>query len=557
MRTEPETPVQAFDCDLEPASATNAVGTSHTVTATITYQGLPLPNRPVFFRVASGPNAGITGSGVTDSNGMASFTYTSNGQLGTDTITVSLATSPCDSATKIWIPDQDGDGVPDASEQPSNIVACVFDERDLLFTSTRGGLTDQFRNLAAHADISERNHVPNSRDLSTFTRAYDLNRNLKQSIDGADNTGDGQPEATTYLYDGFDCRIRREITPATSDTPHPAGGLKDQSMTWTVIGTTLQEFQYDGLSRLTRSFDNNEPADSMDDAIVNYAYDSLSRLLEEVQNDQAVSSRWAGDNDRIGLVYPNGREIEFTFDQLDRIDQIRNPQSAIRSPIVDYNYIGPGRVLERIYANGVRLTYLDDARQRDVGYDDLKRIIQLRHLTSNNSLVAGFASDYDRANNQLFEVKQHDNNRREDYRFDSIYRLERFARQGEPADTWQLDGAGNWASRQGVLNQANNVNEYAAFSRERQLHDDNGNLIEDDANRYQYDFANRLRKVIRKADNAVIAVYRYEAHNRRIERIVTNTANLNDQVRYFYDGWRRSLGRMLHWRWSYLRQPAL
>jgi RHS repeat-associated protein len=204
---------------------------------------------------------------------------------------------------------------------------------------------------------------------------------------------------------------------------------------------------------------------------------------------------------------------------------------------VDYDYIGPGRVLERTYANGVRLTYLDDARQKDVGYDGLKRVVLHRHLRQDNSLVAGFAYDYDRANNKLFEIKQHDNNRREDYTYDSIYRLVRFARQGESEDTWQLDGANNWVSRKGVANQANNMNEYTSFAGAPQLHDDNGNLVDDGTNRYQYDFANRLRKVIRKSDNAVIAVYRYDAYGRRNERIVTNTAIFDDQVRYIYDRW--------------------
>jgi RHS repeat-associated protein len=82
------------------------------------------------------------------------------------------------------------------------------------------------------------------------------------------------------------------------------------------------------------------------------------------------------------------------------------------------------------------------------------------------------------------------------------------------------------------------MNEYTSFAGVPQLHDDNGNLIDDGTNRYQYDFANRLRRVIRKSDNAVIAVYRYDAHSRRSERIVRNTAALKDQVTYLYDEWR-------------------
>ena len=172
-----------------------------------------------------------------------------------------------------------------------------------------------------------------------------------------------------------------------------------------------------------------------------------------------------------------------------------------------------------------------------MGYDGLKRVVLHRHLRQDNSLIAGFAHDYDRADNKLFEIKQHDNNRKEDYTYDSIYRLGRFSRQDEPEDTWALDGVGTWASRKGEPNQTNNLNEYTSFAGVPQLHDDNGSLIDDGTNRYQYDFANRLRKINRKSDNAVIAVYRYDAHNRRNERIVTNTTSLDERVRYLYDGW--------------------
>jgi RHS repeat-associated protein len=390
----------------------------------------------------------------------------------------------------------------------------------------------------------------NSRGNVTRYRYDDLNR-LKQEIfdDGSinDHTYDADDNLVRLIdengstirhtYDGIHRLAQKDITRATSGMPHPAGGIKDSTVQWQVIGTTRQDFEYDGLARLTRSFDNNEPEDAQDDATVTYAYDSLSRHLEEIQNGRAISSRWSGDNDRIGLVYPNGRELDITFDNLDRIDQIRDPQSAIRNPAVDYDYLGPQRVLERTSANGVRLTYLDNPRQRDVGYDAARRTVFHRHVRPDNSLVAGFAYGHDRVDNKLMEIKPHDNNRREEYSYDSAYRLIRFARQGEAEDTWRLDGLGNWVSRRNAPNQINNLNEYQSFARVAQLHDDNGNLSDDGTNRYQYDFANRLRSVIRKANNTVIAVYCYDAHDRRNERIVTNAGSLNDQVQYFYDGW--------------------
>ncbi len=93
---------------LTPANATNPVGTNHTITATVAGTGDPVPNRNVNFTVVSGPNAGLTGSAITDSNGHASFTYTSNSP-GTDTIQASFENSQgvtviSSPVTKTWTP---------------------------------------------------------------------------------------------------------------------------------------------------------------------------------------------------------------------------------------------------------------------------------------------------------------------------------------------------------------------------------------------------------------------------------------------------------------------
>jgi hypothetical protein len=56
------------------------------VTATVTSGGAPVAGVPVTFTVASGPNAGATGTVETNASGQASFAYASGGGPGTDTI---------------------------------------------------------------------------------------------------------------------------------------------------------------------------------------------------------------------------------------------------------------------------------------------------------------------------------------------------------------------------------------------------------------------------------------------------------------------------------------
>jgi hypothetical protein len=98
------------DVTLTPPSATNPVGTQHTVTATIAKQGVPQAGVLVTFGV-NGANAGAAGSCnpldcKTDAGGKVSFTYTGV-NAGTDTITASFVDASgktvTGSATKLWV----------------------------------------------------------------------------------------------------------------------------------------------------------------------------------------------------------------------------------------------------------------------------------------------------------------------------------------------------------------------------------------------------------------------------------------------------------------------
>jgi hypothetical protein len=101
---------------LTPATAQNEVGTNHTVTATITSSGSPVPAELVTFSVTAGPNTGASGvcsansDCTTDSNGQVSWAYSGSGGVGTDTIQACFddnATTKCTTASKEWIDTND------------------------------------------------------------------------------------------------------------------------------------------------------------------------------------------------------------------------------------------------------------------------------------------------------------------------------------------------------------------------------------------------------------------------------------------------------------------
>lgn len=92
---------------LTPPNATNEVGQTHTVTATlIDLLGNPQPGVTVNFSIISGPNSPSNGSAMTNASGQATFTYTGTGGVGMDNITACFnqaGTVVCSQvATKEW-----------------------------------------------------------------------------------------------------------------------------------------------------------------------------------------------------------------------------------------------------------------------------------------------------------------------------------------------------------------------------------------------------------------------------------------------------------------------
>lgn len=71
-------------------------------------------------------------------------------------------------------------------------------------------------------------------------------------------------------------------------------------------------------------------------------------------------------------------------------------------------------------------------------------------------------------------------------------------------------------------------------------HSKSGNLRDDGTRLYTYDYKNRLVGVFEKASSDLIAVYLYDAGNRRTRKTVVNSGGApgTTETRFFYDGWR-------------------
>lgn len=367
-------------------------------------------------------------------------------------------------------------------------------------------------------------------DTTTNQYVYDRDHNV---IRFTDENGTVQ----TNTFDGINRAIAKDVTRANG-----------------VGGTTQWRFEYDGLSRMTKATDNNNPDNPNDDSTIEREYDSLSRMLVETQNGKIVKTTFDGVGNRLALTYPNNRVVEMAYDELDRLGRLQD-QDTTPIMIAEYDYLGPNRVLERRYRNGVRLRY-HDGQNQDIGYDGIKRRTAHQHVTATGDLIAGFTYAYDKENNRRFEADIFAGVA-DVYEYDSAYRVTRTGVQVPNADltgitnndtvnadvvnlngasqnTYQLDGVGNWVEQQkagtNTVFTANEMNEYVTVGGVAQPHDDNGNLLSDGSKTYVYDFANRLIQVTNPL-NATTSNYTYDALGRRIRKDVNGSITT-----FFYDG---------------------
>lgn len=385
----------------------------------------------------------------------------------------------------------------------------------------------------------------------TTTNQYDLNNRVTAIADDNNNT-------TRYIYDSLN---RPKLTQYADGTiaqvlsynkEHYPLQVRDQNgsiftnnydniyrlttrnIQTTLEGTTIQNFVYDGLKRITSAADNNDPANLNDDETTGFKYDSFGRVLQETTGGQLIQGSYDGVGNMISTRYPDGRVIDHTYDVLDRIKNMTEGSSPVIN-VADYNYIG-GRLQNRDLDNGlVHLTR---------NYDALGR--PMAHLQNDASanLLAGFDYGYNRVNGRTFESRQHDNGHGRVWQYDSLYRVtqEKFD-VANPSAEWNSPGSGgpigqttdftidgvqnlNTVTINGIptVNAVNAVNEYTLFKGLSQNHDNNGSRTQDGTKTFKYDALNRLLSV---SDNGQeIVRFTYDALSRRMQKILPNQSGI-------------------------------
>ena len=289
-----------------------------------------------------------------------------------------------------------------------------------------------------------------------------------------------------------------------------------------VQGTTIQNFQYDGLSRMTYAFDNNDPTTA------SRRLDRHRRLRQPRPDHRggADHRRPADPGDLLGLA---GRR------PAQRADLPQRPRRGLhlRQPRPAQDRLRPGGVAAdrhlRLHRRGpgARAALPAERHGRDLprttpgpwtsATTACAGRSRMRDLRSDNSLIVGFTYTYDRMGNKLTEGKLHDPGQQRDLHL----------RLGLPPDHLQPGGGRDRAvaeqldaGRRGQLDpgqrpvaavlvdQRADPDAPAAGGPATVLYDNNGNETDDGTYLYTYDALepaeHRDPQVRRRADRRLL-----------------------------------------------------
>jgi RHS repeat-associated protein len=439
-----------------------------------------------------------------------------------------------------------------------NTTAYTYDAVNRLITATDplGRVTTaQYDSVGNETGVTDR-------DGNTTTYTYDaINRRL--------NTTDALGHTTQTQYDGVGNRTR--VTDANSHATQYTYDAVNRRILETYPDSTTRHYTYDGVGNLLTRTDQlgqvtnyqynqlyfltgRTYPSAVNDSftydlsgriltgergswITTFTYDGADRVASSVQNGHTTSYVYhiPGPSTRT-VTYPGGRVITESLDARTRVAQIDDVISP--PPIVVYTYDFGDRVVSRAYPrNGTSAAYT---------YDAADRILALNSAMGATP-IADFTYSYDNEGNKKYEQKSQDTTHSEAYLYDTTYRLINYAvgtlvGSSVPSPSTQtsysLDPVGNWNSKTtNLVTQTrthNVVDELIKINSTNLTYSADGNPLNDGTYTYTYDEENRLTKITRISDSAVVGQYLYDALSRRVQKIADpNGTPVTTQ--YFYD----------------------
>lgn len=449
-----------------------------------------------------------------------------------------------------------------ATDGNGNTTSYTYDALDRLIATTDplGETTtyqyDPVGNMVSTVD----------RNANTTTYLYDfINRRVNSTdplggvtltqydpVGNRTKVTDPNGNATQYQYDFVNRMTRETYADASfrSVTYDPVGNV----ITRTDQIGQVTTFSYNDLHQLTaRSYPslvNDAYTYDLSGRMltglrgawpVTFAYDGANRVVSTTQNGETVAYSYNIPGLTRMVTYPGGRFIVETTDLRSRLDKV---DDAFSPPaIVQYTYDAGNRVLNRAYRNGTTATSTYNQNDWMLTYDHALGVTP----------IATFGYAYDNERNKTFEQKTFTPaapNDSEAYQYDGLnrlvdYRVGTLVGSTVPVPTTQtsysLDPVGNWNTK--TTGPAGPVIETRVHDTVNQLvqidattisYDGNGNMVADGTFTYVYDEENRLVRVVRVSDSAIVGQYQYDALGRRVVKVASPAVGSTTTV-YFYD----------------------
>ncbi len=152
-----------------------------------------------------------------------------------------------------------------------------------------------------------------------------------------------------------------------------------------VIGTTFENYDYDGLDRMITA--------TNDDATVQLRYDSRGLITQDIQGSNSITMQFDQVGNKTSVAYPNGSILlERNYDEVDRLRSL----AVGAGNILSVEYLGLSRTADKLWANGLLTQY---------NYDGEGRLFDIIHGAGNS--IAGFEYQWDNAHYRTRETKRH------------------------------------------------------------------------------------------------------------------------------------------------------
>jgi RHS repeat-associated protein len=304
----------------------------------------------------------------------------------------------------------------------------------------------------------------------------------------------------------------------------------------------LTQIQYEDLSTVSFTYDLNSNRTRTDDNApdsgdyVEYVYDYWDRLLTETRhistNTYTVSLEYDEASRVTKLTYPDSMEIVYSYDDLDRITEIKRYVDGSNDEILLHGvqYSEENLLTQFDYGNDLRATFTYDSRDRPLTLDVKNgetAFLDIDYTYDNNSNITQMVNGW-RDTSSAWHSQT------ESYSYDGLDRLTS-ASSTSWSHTYAYDKVGNRTAKDSVTYTINIVNEVTSLSDGTSFtYDASGNRThktkDSDTWDYTYDYADRLTEI--KKNSTTIGEYAYDCYGRRIqatENGVTTT--------YIYSGW--------------------